>query len=125
MPSGKLRRIVLRLARQHCSWPVPVRHSFGQLLVRQELKQFVSGLNRPATKHATTLHRLLEVRGICSYVIDPASVQVDRRARRGETDGVDVERLFRSLVAEGLERCAGADCRRRGRTVGSIVSVAG
>jgi hypothetical protein len=89
MPSGKLRRIVLRLARQHCSWPVPVRHSFGQLLVRQELKQFVSGLNRSATKHATTLHRLLEVRGICSYVIDPASVQVDRRARRGETMSSD------------------------------------
>jgi transposase len=35
------------------------------------------------------LHRLL----------DPASVQVDRRARRAKTDRVDVERLLRSLMA--------------------------
>ena len=45
------------------------------------------------------LHRLLESRGICNYVIDPASLQVDRRARRVKTDGVDVERLLRSLMA--------------------------
>jgi len=45
------------------------------------------------------LHRLLESRGICNCVIDPASLQVDRRARRVKTDGVDVERLLRSLMA--------------------------
>jgi transposase len=45
------------------------------------------------------LHRLLEAQGIRSYVIDPASVQVDRRARRAKTDRVDVERLLRSLMA--------------------------
>ena len=45
------------------------------------------------------LHRLLEAHGICNYVIDPASLQVDRRARRTKTDGVDVERLLRSLMA--------------------------
>jgi transposase len=28
------------------------------------------------------LHRLLEAHGIRNYVIDPASLQVDRRARR-------------------------------------------
>src|SRR4029077_3582146 len=32
-------------------------------------------------------------------VIDPASVQVDRRARRVKTDKVDVGRLLRSLLA--------------------------
>src|ERR1700693_4805641 len=32
------------------------------------------------------LHRLLEAHGIRNYVIDPASLQVDRRARRGKTD---------------------------------------
>src|SRR6478672_10727329 len=36
---------------------------------------------------------------VCNYVIDPASVQVDRRARRVKTDKVDVERLLRSLLA--------------------------
>jgi transposase len=45
------------------------------------------------------LHRLLEAHGIRNYVIDPASVQVDRRARRAKTDGIDVERLLRSLMA--------------------------
>ena len=44
------------------------------------------------------LHRLLEAHGIRNYVIDPASLQVDRRARR-KTDRVDAERLLRSLMA--------------------------
>jgi transposase len=45
------------------------------------------------------LHRLIEAHGIRNYVIDPASLQVDRRARRAKTDRVDVERLLRSLMA--------------------------
>jgi transposase len=45
------------------------------------------------------LHRLLEAHGIGNYVIDPASLQVDRRARRAKTDHVDAERLLRSLMA--------------------------
>lgn len=45
------------------------------------------------------LHRLLEARGVLNYVIDAASLQVDRRARRNKTDGVDVAQLLRSLMA--------------------------
>src|ERR1700741_5287728 len=45
------------------------------------------------------LHRLLEAHGIRHYVMDPASLQVDRRARRAKTDHVDAERLLRSLMA--------------------------
>src|ERR1700726_1534575 len=45
------------------------------------------------------LHRLLEAHGVRNQVIDPASVQVDRRARRVKTDRVDAERLLRSLMA--------------------------
>ena len=45
------------------------------------------------------LHRLLEENGVRNYVIDPASVQVDRRARRVKTDNVDVTKLLRSLMA--------------------------
>src|ERR1700726_1795132 len=45
------------------------------------------------------LHRLLEAHGIRNYVIDPASLQVDRRARRAKTDKVDVRRMTRSLRA--------------------------
>ena len=54
-----------------------------------------------ATKLATTASgsSLLEAHGIRNYVIDPASLQVDRRARRAKTDRVDAERLLRSLMA--------------------------
>jgi len=45
------------------------------------------------------LHRQLEAHGVCNYVIDPASLQVDRRARRVKTDRIDAERLLRSLMA--------------------------
>jgi len=45
------------------------------------------------------LHRLLSARGVVNHVIDAASLQVDRRARRNKTDGVDVAQLLRSLMA--------------------------
>ena len=45
------------------------------------------------------LHRLLEAQGVRNHVIDPASLQVDRRARRTKTDGIDVGKLLRSLMA--------------------------
>ena len=45
------------------------------------------------------LHRLLEAHGVRNYVIDPASLQVDRRARSVKTDRIDTERLLRSLMA--------------------------
>src|ERR1700720_2405972 len=45
------------------------------------------------------LHRLLERHGVRNHVIDPASVQVDRRARRAKTDHIDAARLLRSLMA--------------------------
>ena len=59
------------------------------------------------------LHRQLEAHGVRNYVIDPASLQVDRRARRAKTDRIDTERLLRSLMAylrgepKGMERSAG------------------
>ena len=45
------------------------------------------------------LHRLLEHHGVRNHVIDPASLQVDRRARRAKTDRIDAARLLRSLMA--------------------------
>jgi transposase len=43
------------------------------------------------------LHRLLAQAGIASRVMDPASLKVDRRARRVKTDRVDAESLLRAL----------------------------
>ena len=44
------------------------------------------------------LHRQLEAHGIRNYVIDPASLQVDRRARRVKTDRIDAEWLLGPLI---------------------------
>jgi transposase len=45
------------------------------------------------------LHRSLEECGVRNHVIDPASLQVNRRARGAKTDRIDAERLLRSLMA--------------------------
>jgi len=45
------------------------------------------------------LHRHLEeIRGVGNVVIDPASVSVNRRARRAKTDSLDVRKLFKHLI---------------------------
>ena len=52
------------------------------------------------------LHRFLVSQGVDSHVVDPASVPVDRRARRVKTDRSDAQSLLRALAAhlrgEGL-----------------------
>src|SRR5437763_6013566 len=45
------------------------------------------------------VHRLLEANGIESHVVDPASIAVDRRHRRAQTDAIDGEKLVRTLMA--------------------------
>src|ERR687889_2929404 len=45
------------------------------------------------------LHRVLEAEGIASHVMDPPSLQVDRRARRAKTDRIDAQALLRALMA--------------------------
>ena len=45
------------------------------------------------------LSRWLARRGIETYVIQPSSVPVDRRARRAKSDGIDAELLLRTLLA--------------------------
>ena len=51
------------------------------------------------------LFRALKAAGYPVYEIDPASVAVDRRARRVKSDGVDVDKLVRTLApCEGRTR---------------------
>jgi transposase len=45
------------------------------------------------------LARLLDGRGIECLVIEPASLQVNRRARRVKTDRIDVESILHALIA--------------------------
>jgi len=46
------------------------------------------------------LHRWLLSVGVANLVFDPASIAVDRRARRAKTDALDVEMLLRTLLAQ-------------------------
>jgi transposase len=45
------------------------------------------------------LHRLLIEHGITSYVLEPTSILVNRRARRAKTDRLDAEGMLRVLMA--------------------------
>jgi len=45
------------------------------------------------------LHRWLTDQGVINHEIDPASIQVNRRARRAKTDRIDLEHLMRTLLA--------------------------
>jgi transposase len=45
------------------------------------------------------LHRLLTTHGVSTYVVEPTSILVNRRARRAKTDRLDAEGLLRVLAA--------------------------
>jgi transposase len=45
------------------------------------------------------LHRWLTAQGVINYEIDPASIAVNRRARRAKTDVIDLHQLMRTLRA--------------------------
>lgn len=44
------------------------------------------------------IHRALEARGVENVILEPASIEVSRRARNAKTDRLDVEKLVRLLV---------------------------
>jgi transposase len=45
------------------------------------------------------LHRWLTEQGVISYVVDPSSIEVNRRARQAKTDRIDLEKLMRTFLA--------------------------
>ena len=45
------------------------------------------------------IHRVLQIEGIESHVVDPASIATARRRRRAKTDRIDGEALVRTLLA--------------------------
>ncbi len=47
------------------------------------------------------IHRFLEANGISNLVVDPASIEVDRRSRRAKTDRLDAQKLVRLLARHG------------------------
>lgn len=49
-------------------------------------------------REAFSIHRLLAQAGIDNIVVDPASIEVNRRAKRAKTDNLDVQGLIERLV---------------------------
>lgn len=47
------------------------------------------------------IHRFLEANGITNLVVDPASIEVDRRSRRAKTDRIDAQKLVQLLARHG------------------------
>jgi transposase len=45
------------------------------------------------------LYRWLTAQGVVCYEIDPASIEVNRRARRAKTDRIDLDRMMRAFLA--------------------------
>jgi len=45
------------------------------------------------------LHRWLTEQGVISHVVDPSSIEVNRRARRAKTDRIDLDKLMRTFLA--------------------------
>ena len=50
------------------------------------------------------LHRFLGVHGVENLVVDPASIEVNRRYRRAKTDRLDVGKLHVLLLRHARER---------------------
>lgn len=76
-------------------------------LIRRVMKKVERTMNGPvkvlscyeAGYDGFWLHRILAEAGIINYVIDPASLQVNRRARRAKTDRIDALGMLRALMA--------------------------
>jgi transposase len=85
-------------------------------LLRRVTREEENRVGRPVSVHVCFeagrdghwLYRVLKEAGYDVYEIDPASVAVDRRARRVKSDGVDVDKLVRTLsrlVRGELDAC--------------------
>lgn len=77
------------------------------------------------------IHRALEKQKVSNVVADPASIEVDQRARRVKTDAVDLQKLLRHLIryVKGEREAvrpvvvptpAEEDARRRGRELNRL-----
>ncbi len=79
------------------------------------------------------LHRFLVAQGAESFVVDPGSVEVNRRARRAKSDGLDLESLLRVVIRYDagdrhharmvvVPSIGEEDARRPGRERGRLLS---
>jgi transposase len=94
--SGKVSRYVVEGGDVEAAWRL-----IGK--ARERAARKVGGLLRVVSCYEAGydgfwLHRWLVERGVESFVLDPASLPVDRRERRAKTDRLDLERLISALM---------------------------
>lgn len=82
---GELSRLLAKLRAQ------------AQRAASGELVEFVSCYEAGYDGH--WLHRWLPAQGVRNHEIDPASIAVNRQARRAKTDRIDLDQLMRTLLA--------------------------
>lgn len=88
---------------------IPARN---EALLRQEIKRAKEkmGLGPDASviccyeagRDGFWIARMLEKHGVKTYVMDPASIEVSRQARRRKTDRLDVKKLLKVLIRREL-----------------------
>jgi len=81
-----------------------VERAIGQARTRFRLAAGVPVVScYEAGRDGFWIHRALTQRGLENHVVDSASIEVDRRARRAKTDRIDAMKLVRMLI----RACAG------------------
>jgi len=87
VPAGDVTALLLRFAELKRKAKVRTGKTFPIITIQE------AGLD------GFWLHRLLEIEGVESHVVDPASIATSRRRRRAKTDRLDGEALLRALLA--------------------------
>lgn len=87
LPAGEIGRLLSLLADNRSK----VQRQTGELLPIIVIQE--AGLD------GFWVHRVLVEEGLESYVVDPTSIAVPRKARRAKTDRIDGETLVRALMA--------------------------
>lgn len=89
----------IRLLNMEARDQVEFRRLLGETIAKWKLPAEVEILSvYEAGRDGFWIHRWLETLGICNVVVDPASIEVNRRKRRAKTDRLDAKALVRQLI---------------------------
>jgi len=83
-------RITTDQPQHQCEAAAPSHDATVFVAMELSASQWLVATNIPGSKEET---------GMESWVVDPASIAVDRRKRRAKTDRIDVEKLLQTLMA--------------------------
>src|SRR3984893_19247195 len=88
-------------------WRVAGKTALGLTFARRFIRSSIEYWSRSATNSMMSFRSAASAKGSLSqlnfstfhnHVLDPASLQVNRRARRPKTDRIDADRMVRALI---------------------------